>query len=103
MVVLKIDIQSVLTRPAESDPAIPSHAHGPAFRLAFEAVEAKARDVHVLRPPRHLQQLQDTHALPDLAGADPARLAGEVNLLKPFVPETADHSLSVKSLVYSVN
>jgi hypothetical protein len=47
--------------------------------------------------------LQDAHALPDLVGADPACLAGEVNFFKPFVPEAADHSFSVNALVYSVN
>jgi hypothetical protein len=47
--------------------------------------------------------LQDTHALPDLPGADPVCLAGEVNLRKPFMPEAIDHTISVNRLVYYVN
>jgi hypothetical protein len=50
-------------------------------------VEAKARDIHVRRLSRYFQQLQDTHALPDMIGADPARLAGQVYFFKPFMPE----------------
>ena len=92
MVVFKIDIQSIFARPAESDPVIPSHAHRPAFRPALQAVEAKASDVHVLRLRRHFQKLQDANALPDMIGADPACLAGTVDLFKPFMPEAADHS-----------
>jgi hypothetical protein len=66
-------------------------------------VEAKAGDVHIPRLPCYFHQLQDTHALPDLIGADPARPAGQVNFFKPFMPEAADHSCSVNVLVYSVN
>src|SRR6266404_1763870 len=80
----------------ESDPVIPGYAHRPAFRAALQAVKAKTRDVHVLRLPRYFQQLQDAHALPEMAGADPARLAGTVDLFKPPVPEATDHSFSVK-------
>jgi hypothetical protein len=91
MVVFKIDIQSAFARPAESDPVIPSHAHRPAFRPALQAVEAKACNVPILRLLRHFQQLQDALALPDMIGADPARLAGAVDLFKPLVPEAAVH------------
>jgi hypothetical protein len=38
-----------------------------------------------------------------MIGADPACPAGQVNLLKPFMPEAANHASSVNSLVYSVN
>src|ERR1035438_6088619 len=103
MVVFIIDIQCVFARPSESDPVIPRHPHRPAFRVALQAVKAKACDVHVLRSLRYVQQLQDTHALPDLIGADPACLCGEMNLFKPFMSEAADHSLTVNLLVYSVN
>src|SRR6266849_6212352 len=84
MIVFKIDIQSIFARPAESDPVIPSHAHRPAFRPALQAVEAKACNVHILRLPRYFQQLQDALALPDIIGADPARLAGAVDLSSPW-------------------
>src|SRR5437660_12723319 len=96
MVVFKIDIESAFSRPGESDPVIPGHAHRPAFRAASQAVEAKACYVHVLRFPRYFQQLQDAHALPDMIGADPACLAGAVDLVKPLMPEAAEHSFSVK-------
>jgi hypothetical protein len=69
----------------------------------LQSVEAKARDVYVRRLHRCFQQLQDTHALPDTIGADPACLAAEVNFFKPFMSEAADHSFSVNALVYSVN
>jgi hypothetical protein len=46
--------------------------------------------------------LQDADALPDLVGANPASRACAVELLKPFVPEVADHCWSVNLLVYSV-
>ena len=95
MVIFKIDIQGVFTRPTESNPVIPGHAHRPAFRFALQALEAKARDVHVFRLSRHFQQLQDTHTLPDMIGTDPACRAGAVDLFKPFVPEAADHLFSV--------
>jgi hypothetical protein len=38
-----------------------------------------------------------------LIGADAASLAGEVKLLKSFMPEAADHAWSVKYMVYIVN
>ena len=66
-------------------------------------MEAKACDVHVFGLLRSFQQLQDPHTLPDLISTDPACLAGEVNLFKPLMSEAADHSSSVKYLVYSVN
>jgi hypothetical protein len=91
MVVFKIDIQSAFARPAESDPVIPSHAHRPAFRPAVQAVESEILQLHILRLPRYFQQLQDALALPDMIGADPARLAGAVDLFKPLVPEAAVH------------
>jgi len=52
---------------------------------------------------RYLQQLQDTRALPDMIGTDPACFAGEVNLFKPCMSEATDRSFSVNGLVYSVN
>src|SRR5260370_30270680 len=63
MVVFKIDIQSIFTRPAESDPVIPSHAHRPALRAALQAVEAKSCDVYVLPPPPYIQPFQDWQPL----------------------------------------
>jgi hypothetical protein len=50
-------------------------------------VEAKACNVHILGLSCNFQQLQNTHALPDMIGADPASLSGEVNFFKPFMPE----------------
>jgi hypothetical protein len=52
-------------------------------------VEAKACDVHVLRPPRYFKQLQDTYTLPDMLGTDPACLADQADFFEPFVPESA--------------
>jgi len=43
-------------------------------------MEPKTRDVHVLRLRPHFRQLQNAYALSNVIGADPARLAGEVNL-----------------------
>src|ERR1039457_3175472 len=103
MVVFKIDIQRVFTRPAEGNPAVPSHPHRPAWRFALQALVGKSRDIHILGVPRYVQQLQDAHAFPDIGGADPACRAGAVNLFKPFMPEAAAHSLSVNVLDYSVN
>ena len=60
-------------------------------KSALQAVETKASDVHVFRLHRYFQQLQDSHALPNMSGSNPACLAGEVNFLKPFMPEAADH------------
>jgi hypothetical protein len=71
--------------------------------VPLKAVETKTCDIHVLRLPRYFQQLQDTHALPDVIGTDPACLAGELNLFKPFMSEATDRSFSVNRLVYSVN
>jgi len=69
----------------------------------LQAVEAKACDVHVLGPRCNFQQLQDAHAFPEMIGADAACLPGEMNFHKPFMPEAADHGMSVNVLVYSVN
>ena len=102
MVVFKISIQSAFARPAESNPVIPGHAYRPAFRVALQAVEAKTRDVHVFRLPRHFKQLQDAYALSYVIGADPACSAGAVNLLKPLCLKLAI-ICSVKCIVYSVN
>jgi hypothetical protein len=103
VVILKINLQGVFACPAERDPVIPGDAHRPALWAAVQAVEAKACDVHILGPSRYFQQLQDTHALPDLIGADPARLASEVDLFEPLMTEAPDYCFSVNYLVYSVN
>jgi hypothetical protein len=66
-------------------------------------VEPKAGDIHIRRLRGHLQQLQNTHGLPDLIRANTPRPACKVELFEPFVPEAADHRLSVDYLVYSVN
>src|ERR1035438_3245379 len=93
VVVLKIDIQSVFARPPERNAIVPGYAHRPAFRGAWQAVEVKACDVHVLRPSRHFQQLQDAHAFPDMIGADAAGFAGAVKLLQAFLPAALGHLL----------
>jgi hypothetical protein len=49
---------------------------------------------------RYIQQLQAAHAFPEMGVADPAGRVGEVNLFKPFMPEAAEHSLSVYLPVY---
>jgi hypothetical protein len=66
-------------------------------------VEVKAGDVQLLRLACHFQQLQDSNALSDMIGANPAGPASEVKLLQSLVPESADHSCSVDYLVYTVN
>jgi len=102
MVVLEIDIQGGFARPAEGDPVIPGHPHRPTFRFALQAVEVKTGDVQLLRTTCYFQQLQDANALSDMIGANPASLAGEINLFKSLVSELADHFRSVDYLVYSV-
>jgi len=56
------------------------------IRAALRAVEAKTCDIHVFRLLGCAQQLQDTHALPNMIGAYP----------KPFAPKATDYSFSVK-------
>src|SRR5713226_4562710 len=82
MVILKIDIVRVLTRPAERDAVVSSDAHGPSPRVAVQTVEPVPCHVHVLWLRCHFQRLKDTHALPDIFGTDPASLAGVVDLFK---------------------
>jgi hypothetical protein len=103
MVILEIDIQGGLARPAKGDPVIPGHSHRPSSWFSLQAVEVKSGDIHLLGLACDFQQLQDANALPDTIGANPAGLAGEVNLPKPLVPERADYSRSVDCLVYTVN
>jgi hypothetical protein len=55
-------------------------------------VKVKACDIHILGLPRCLQQSQDTHALPDMIGADPACRTAQVDFFKPFVSEATDHN-----------
>src|ERR1035437_778360 len=102
MVILEINIDGRFLRPAEGDPVISGHPQRPAFRFALQAVEVKAGDVQLLRLTCDFQQLQDANALSEMIGANPAGLAGEVNLFKSLVPELADHSRSVDYLVYCV-
>lgn len=103
MVVFKIDIMRVLARPAERDAVVSGDAHGPPPRVAVQTVEPETCHIHVFRLRRHLQRLKDTHALPDVFGADPVCLAGEVDLFKPSIPEAGDHSSTVNRKPYSVN
>jgi hypothetical protein len=58
-------------------------------------VEAKARDVHIIRTPRQLQQLENANTFPDVAGAYPARLTRQVKLFQAFMSERAGHSALV--------
>jgi hypothetical protein len=88
--------------PAEGDPVILGHPHGPSLRFALQAVEVKAGDVQLLRLACDFQQLQDAHAFPDAIGTDSTGLVREINLFKSLVPEAADHSCSVYYLVYTV-
>ena len=103
MVILKIDIQGVLSRPAECDPVIRGHTYRPAFRYALQTVEVKPRDVHIPGPGCYAERLKDTYALPDIVGAYPTCPAGELKLFKPLVFEATDHFQTVNGLVYSVN
>lgn len=57
----------------------------------------KADDVHVVRLPNYIQQLQDTPALTDMLGADPACLTGAVKFFKPFMPEAIYQLFQCKS------
>jgi hypothetical protein len=96
MVILKIDIMRVFTQPTERDPLISGDAHGPSPRGAVQTMESIACNVHVLWLRCHFQRLKDTHALPDIFGADPASFAGEVDLFKPFISEACDHTFYCK-------
>ena len=69
----------------------------------MQSVEMEASYVQVRRLSRNFQELQDMHALPNVIGANPSCLAGQVYFFKSFMPEPADHHLNVKRLVYSVN
>src|SRR5271165_5031909 len=69
MVILKINIARIFTRPAERDPVVSSDAHGPSARFAVQTMEPVPCNVHVLWLRCHFQRLQDTHALPDIFGA----------------------------------
>jgi hypothetical protein len=55
-------------------------------------MEVKAENIYLLRQTRDFQQLQDANALSAMIGANPAGLAGEINLFKPFMPERTDHA-----------
>ena len=83
MVIFKIDV----LRGFSSD------AHGPSPRVTLQTVEPVSRNIHVLRLHCHFQRLKNTHALPDIARTDPASLACEVDLFKPFISEAGDHFL----------
>src|ERR1017187_5296627 len=102
MVVFIVYVHGALAQPAEGNAIVSGHPHRPALLTAMQPVEAKAGDVHVFRSLGHFQQLQDSCALPDLAGANPAGLAREIKLLKPLMPEAANHSSSVNRMVYIV-
>jgi hypothetical protein len=55
-------------------------------------MKSEAGDVQVLGTNRDFQQLQDAHALSEMARSDFPRLSSEVNLFKTFVSEPVDHS-----------
>ena len=92
MVVFIIYIQGALAHPAEGNAIVSCHAQCPAFFIAVQSVEVKAGDIHVLRFSRHIEQLQDSDALPGLPGANPASLAGDIKFFEPLMPEAANHS-----------
>jgi len=95
MVILKIDIVRAFGRPAERDPVVSSDAHGPSPRLAAQTMEPVPRNAHILWLCCHFQRLKDTNALPDIFGADPSSLAGEVDLFEPLISEAGNHTLTV--------
>src|ERR1017187_1536275 len=103
VVVFKVNLQRGLAQPGESDAVVSGHAHRPALRFALQTMKAKTRNVHVLGAHRQLEQVEDTRAFRDPIGADAASLAGEVKLLKSFMPEAADHALGVNYMIYVVN
>src|SRR6266700_5153243 len=102
MVVFQVDVHGLFARPSKSDPIIPAHPYRPTLRFAAQTVKVKADDIEIFGLKCYVQQLNDSHALPDHVGTDPAGPAVPVKLFKRFVFEAADHSLTVNCLVYSV-
>jgi hypothetical protein len=101
VVILKVDLQCVIACPGERDPVIRGYTDRPAFWLALQPMEMKARDIHILGTRRDFQQSQDAYAFPDRIGADSARPSAAVKFLQPFMPEAGDHFYIVNFLVYS--
>jgi len=95
MIVLKIDLLGAFAGPTEGNAVVPAYAHGPSLGSAAQAVESIPCHVHVLRPGRHFQQLQDTDALSKILRADPPCLTREIEFLEALVSETGDHVSSV--------
>src|ERR1700693_1867844 len=92
MVVFKINIQSAFARPADKRSGN-SQSRAPTGVSALPCRPWKRKPATFIssRLPRYFQQLQDALAFPDMIGADPAPLAGAVDLFKPLVPEAAVH------------
>ena len=91
MVVLKINIDRFVTQPAKRDPEISAHSDRPPLRLALKSMEAHTGDIHVFRLSRRFQQLQDTNALPQVLGPNPAACSSGADLLQSLVAEAPNH------------
>jgi len=103
MIIFKINTEGVFAGPGKSDPVVRCHPNRPPFWVALQAMKAKARNTHILRPSRDFQQLQDTNTFSGVIGTDPAGFACKVDLFKSLVPEASDHCLSVSGYGCPVN
>ena len=66
MVVFKVDINRVFTRPAESDAVVSGDGDRPSLGFAVQTVEPVLCHVQVLQLRCRLQRLKDADTLPDI-------------------------------------
>jgi hypothetical protein len=92
MVVDQINIISVAFLEAEDDAPVCPDSHAPeGFKVAFEAVQSEAGQVHVVRPPGATQNEKDVFYFIDLIRGDAFGLALLKQPFQPFMPEAFNH------------
>ena len=93
MVILVVDQDGILAFERERDPPVPADRHRPAtLELAFELMEPKTRQVHVLRYSRGGKPTKHQPQSRRLVRADTGPVSSEKEAFKSTMPEANYHA-----------
>lgn len=94
MIIDVIDIVGVTLLETKDDTPVRPDSNGPeAFKIACQAVQSEAGQIHVFMPPGSVENGEDIFHFLSMIGADPLRISRFEQPFQSFVPEATNHDL----------
>jgi hypothetical protein len=92
MIVDEIDVEGISVLEAKYDPPVAGHSDAPkSLKVAFERMEAKAMNAHILNPLGDIEARQDALDPADQVRPHATPVSPFVETLQATMPETYDH------------